>query len=103
MLIGASWPWNLSTVPTRACGGRRLAIWPTWALYGRDHEHILVGDRVRIAVAVDPRRAALGERANDAGHQERLRPREAVGTDMVRLDEADPASARAAPDRWLAG
>ena len=31
-LIGASWPWNLSTVPTRAPGGSRRAIAATWAL-----------------------------------------------------------------------
>ena len=37
MLIGASWPWNLSTVPrTRREPGVAAArsIAPTWALYG---------------------------------------------------------------------
>ena len=32
--MGASWPWNLSTVPTRASCGRRRLIAPTWALKG---------------------------------------------------------------------
>ena len=38
MLIGASWPWNLSTVPTNSGGSPAVAaarsIAPTWALYG---------------------------------------------------------------------
>ena len=28
----ASWPWNLSTVPTRTPSGRRSSRQPTWAL-----------------------------------------------------------------------
>ena len=38
MLIGASWPWNLSTVPAKTRGRPAAAharsIAPTWALYG---------------------------------------------------------------------
>src|SRR2546423_14453459 len=56
MLTGACWPWNLSTVPTRAAGSS-LLIAPTCALYGatiRTSSHVTGQMRPLSSLHVDP-------------------------------------------------
>jgi hypothetical protein len=39
---GAYWPWNLSTVPTRALSGSAARIAATWVLYGATEFDVVV-------------------------------------------------------------
>ena len=65
MLIGASWPWNLSTVPTRAAAGSSRLIAPTWALYGATMRTSSQPTGPRVALRVDPVMRALDQRPGE--------------------------------------
>ena len=64
---GASWPWNLSTVPTRAPRGSRVAQVADLRVEGRDDEDVverevaLGAGGVRVAAAVEQLRDLLGD------------------------------------------
>ena len=62
---GASWPWNLSTVPTRTPSGSALAQTAHLGVVGRDDEDVVAADGRVLAVRVGERRA--GEQADRLG------------------------------------
>ena len=105
MLIGASWPWNLSTVPTRASGGSRRLMAADLGVVRRDDEDVVEGHRPGHPVLVRPGRAAL-----DQAEDERRHGRSFLGVLVVRparrqlhdprpcaADEGDPPHRRPGP------
>src|SRR3954470_18164233 len=83
---GASWPWNLSTVPTRAPSGRSRRISATWLLYGATTRTSSTPIGRSTPLGVDPadalqRAPQLGDRGGLLVRRRRRRARV--------LDEAD--------------
>ena len=99
MLIGASWPWNLSTVPAKTRGRpasaqARSIDADVRVVRGDDHD-VVHRDRVREPMAVDPLRAAVHEVRDEAGDHLRL----LVGVGGVaRVGHGEVAQARATED-----
>ena len=55
MTTGASWPWNLSTVPTARAGRQRLASMRDLGVVRGDDQDVVDGQRTRLPVAVGER------------------------------------------------
>ena len=67
--MGASWPWNLSTVPTRTPAGQARAQAVHLGVVGRDDHEVLVAERAGRAVGVGEGAAAhAGDQRRDLGH-----------------------------------
>ena len=91
MLIGASWPWNLSTVPTRASGGQESLDRADLGVVRRDDEDVVPADRPLMPASVDPRRVppSTSDRAS-AATRLRLDRGFVVGAGRGHLDQARP-------------
>ena len=92
MLIGASWPWNLSTVPTRASVGEQAPDRPDLGVVGRHDEDVRPADRALSAVLVDPDRTALDELTRDLRNRLGLDGRFVLGTMRRHLEQARPGT-----------